>query len=139
MTRVAIVDSGVANLASITNAFRLLGVEAVIAQDPSALRDATHLVLPGVGAFEAGLAGLRSRGLDTALRQAVQREQPLLAVCLGLQMLCDASDENPGVEGLGILGGTCRRLPGCGLRTGGGSSCACSRRVRARGGWRRRR
>lgn len=111
MTALVIVDSGVANLASVSAAFRRLGVEASVSADPAVVRRAPRLVLPGVGAFGAAVAGLRSRGLDAAVSGAVAEGTPLLAVCLGLQLLCDASEESRGMAGLGVIPGTCRRLP----------------------------
>jgi len=108
---VVIVDSGVANLASIAGAFRRLGAAVAVTADPAIARDAMHLVLPGVGAFGAGMASLRAHGLDTAIRDVAARGTPLLGVCLGMQMLCEASEETPGVAGLGVVAGTCRRLP----------------------------
>lgn len=111
MSDVVIVDSGVANLASIVSAFRRLGARVVVTNDPKAVEGAPHLVLPGVGAFGAGIAALRARGLDAAIARAVARGTPLLGVCLGMQLLCDASDESPGVRGLGVIPGSCRRLP----------------------------
>jgi imidazole glycerol phosphate synthase glutamine amidotransferase subunit len=108
---VVIVDSGVANLASIAGAFRRLRATAVVTEDPAVVRGAARLVLPGVGAFGAGMAALRTRGLDAAIRDVASREAPILGVCLGMQMLCDASEETPGVAGLGIVAGTGRRLP----------------------------
>lgn len=111
MTRVAIVDSGVANLASVQAAFRRLGVESVVAREQRAIADASHVVIPGVGAFGAGMQSLRAAGLDTALRDAVSSGRPVLGICLGMQLLCDGSDEAPGVRGLGILPGRCQRLP----------------------------
>ncbi|HLQ59860.1 MAG TPA: hypothetical protein VK113_10115, partial [Gemmatimonadales bacterium] len=68
MSDVVIVDSGVANLASIAGAFRRLNAGVVITADPATARDAARIVLPGVGAFGAGVAALRSRGLDTVIR-----------------------------------------------------------------------
>src|SRR3989442_8429382 len=79
--------------------------------DPAILREATRLVLPGVGAFGAGIAALRARGLDTVIRDLATRGRALLGVCLGMQMLCEASEETPGVAGLGVVAGTCGRLP----------------------------
>jgi len=108
---VVIVDSGVANLASIAGAFRRLGVTPVITADPAVVRDASRLVLPGVGAFGAGIAALRAKGLDGAIRDASVRGTPLLGICLGMQLLCEASEESPGVTGLGLITGRCRRLP----------------------------
>src|SRR5436189_4955568 len=111
MTDVVIVDSGVANLASITSAFHRLGASVVVTGDEGVVRDAPRVVLPGVGAFGAGLGALRARRLDQAVTQAAARGTPLLGVCLGMQMLCEASEEAPGVAGLGVIPGICRRLP----------------------------
>lgn len=111
MTEIVIVDSGVANLASVTSAFRRLGYGARISTSPEEIHTAPWVVLPGVGAFGAGMRALRAHGLDVALRERVREDRPFLAVCLGLQLLTDASDEDPGIAGLGIVPGTCRRLP----------------------------
>lgn len=111
MSGVVIVDSGVANLASVRAAFNRLGVESDVSGEADTVRRARRLVLPGVGAFGAGMASLSSRGLDIAIREAVTESKPVLAICLGLQLLCDGSDESPGMPGLGILPGVCRRLP----------------------------
>jgi cyclase len=111
MSDVVIADSGVANLASIAGAFRRLNASVVVTADPARARDAARLVLPGVGAFGAGLSALRSRGLDTVIRDHASRGTPILGICLGMQMLCEASEEAPGVEGLGVFAGSCRRLP----------------------------
>jgi len=108
---VVIVDSGVANLASIAGAFRRLSATVVVTADAEVVRNAERIVLPGVGAFGAGMAALGSNGLDTAIREAAARGTPLLGICLGMQMLCLASEESPGVAGLGLIAGTCRRLP----------------------------
>ncbi len=111
MSELVIVDSRVANLASIAGAFRRLNATIAVTADPGVVRGAARLVLPGVGAFGAGMAALRARGLDTVIRDVAERGTPLLGVCLGMQMLCEASEEAPGVTGLGIIAGTCRRLP----------------------------
>ena len=111
MSDVVIVDSGVANLASIAGAFRRLGASVAVTADTAIARDAARLALPGVGAFGAGMAALKARGLDVVIRDAARGGMPLLAVCLGMQMLCEASEEAPGIVGLGVVPGTCRRLP----------------------------
>jgi imidazole glycerol phosphate synthase glutamine amidotransferase subunit len=111
VTDVVIVDSGVANLASIAGAFRRLGAAPVITADPAVVRDAARVVLPGVGAFGAGISALRRNGLDDAIRETAARGTALLGICLGMQLLCEASEESPGVAGLGVIKGTCRRLP----------------------------
>ncbi len=111
MSDVTIVDSGVANLASIAGAFRRLNAGVVVSADPAIMRDAMRIVLPGVGAFGTGTAALRSRGLDTVIRDHASRGTPILGICLGMQMLCETSEEAPGVAGLGVIAGGCRRLP----------------------------
>jgi len=112
MADVVIVDSGVANLASITSAFRRLGASVTVTGDAQQVREATRVVLPGVGAFGAGIAALRARRIDAAITAAVADRTPLLGVCLGMQMLCEASEETPEARGLGLIRCTCRRLPG---------------------------
>src|SRR5260370_27581475 len=97
MADVVIVDSGVANLASIASGFRRLGASVVVAGDADAVGRAARVVLPGVGAFGAGGGALRVRGLDRAITDAVARGAPLLGGGLGLQMLCDARRGAPDV------------------------------------------
>src|SRR3989442_1510371 len=108
---VVILDSGVANLASIAGAFRRLNASVVVTADPAIAGDATRLVLPGVGAFGAGMGALSSHGLDTVIRHRASAGTPILGICLGMQMLCEASDEALGFAGLGVVAGTWRRLP----------------------------
>ena len=111
MTRVAVVDSGVANFASVLSAFRALGADAAVTRRPSDLHDATHIVLPGVGTFAAGMESLQRHSLDSAVRDAGEGGKPLLAICLGMQMLAEGSAESPGVAGLGIVPGSFDPLP----------------------------
>lgn len=111
MTDLVIVDSGVANLASIAGAFRRLGATIEVTADPVIVRNAQRIVLPGVGAFGAGMSALKQNNLEQPIRGAVSAGTPLLGVCLGMQLLCEGSDEAPGISGLGIIAGTCRLLP----------------------------
>ncbi len=106
---VAIIDSGVANLAAVESALTALGVEYSITGDPKAVLEASHAVLPGVGRFSAGLETLRRHGLDEAVHEVHERGTPLLAVCLGMQMLAAGSDESPDTPGLGIVSGRFQR------------------------------
>lgn len=110
--QVLLVRTGVANVASVSAALRRLGVEARLSTDPEELRSAPAVVLPGVGAFAAGMSRLRSAGLVAPLRARIERGQPTLAVCLGLQLLGLESEEAPGVAGLGAVPSRTRRLRG---------------------------
>src|SRR2546430_8350040 len=96
MTEVVIVDSGVANLASIASAFRRLGANVVVTGDEGVVQDAPRVVLPGVGAFGAGLGALRARRLDEAVTQTAGRGAPPLGGWLRMQMPCGASRGAPG-------------------------------------------
>ena len=107
---VVLLRTGIANLASVSAAFERLGARVTVTTSPEVARAASHLVLPGVGAFGAGMAALREHGLDQVLRERAATDRPLAAVCLGLQLLCDASEESPGVTGLGIVPGIVRRF-----------------------------
>lgn len=102
---IAIVDYGMANLRSVEKALARVGGEPQITGDPEAIRDASSVVLPGVGAFSAAMANLMARGLDTAIVEAVHSGKPFLGICLGLQMLFDSSTELGGAAGLGMMSG----------------------------------
>jgi imidazole glycerol-phosphate synthase subunit HisH len=108
---VVILPTGTANLASVLAAFTRLGARARIARDPAEVEDAPRLVLPGVGTFGATMAGLRAAGLDTAIAARARDGAPILAMCVGLQVLFEASDESPGSEGLDVLSGKVGRFP----------------------------
>jgi imidazole glycerol phosphate synthase glutamine amidotransferase subunit len=109
--QVAVVDTGTANLASMLAAMRRLGVSSALTRDAARITDARLVVLPGVGAFGAGMARIRECGLADALAQRIKDSRPLLAVCLGLQLLTRTSEESPGVEGIGVLPCAVRRFP----------------------------
>ncbi len=106
-----IVDYGSGNLRSVQKAFEHVGVEAEVGSDLSAIRAAAALVLPGVGAFGAAMAQLEGKGLVEPLVERIEAGVPFLGVCLGLQLLFEASEEDPGVKGLGLIKGDVRSLP----------------------------
>ncbi|MAC20813.1 MAG: imidazole glycerol phosphate synthase subunit HisH [Phycisphaerae bacterium] len=108
---VGIVDTGIANVESILMAFRRIGVEATRVRSALEITDVPGLVLPGVGRFGSGMAALERDGLVEAIRSRVSNGQATLAICLGLQLLAEGSDESPGVRGIGVIGSTIRRLP----------------------------
>ena len=100
---IAIVDYGLGNLASVLNMLRRVGGDAMVTSSPAAIRSASKLILPGVGAFDAGMRNIRTRGLESILQEmALERRVPVLGVCLGMQLLSHFSSE--GIEpGLGWL------------------------------------
>jgi len=100
---VTVVRTGVANLASVVAAFERLGAHIDLTSEPEPVQAASHLVLPGVGAFGPGMAALEAHGLRQPLIDRLAEDRATLAICLGLQLLCEASEESPGVHGLGIL------------------------------------
>ena len=110
MSEVVILPTGTANLASVLAAFARLGAAARIATDAAIVQHAERLVLPGVGTFGATMAGLRAAGLDAAIAQRAASGARILAMCVGLQVLFEASDESPGA-GLGVLQGRVGRFP----------------------------
>ena len=110
-TRVAVLDYGIGNLRSAQKALEHVGADAVLTDDPQVAASADAVVLPGVGAFGACMDALRSSGLEPAVRAAVASGRPFIGICVGMQMLFDASDEDPGATGLGIIPGRVRFIP----------------------------
>ncbi|MFI4854473.1 MAG: imidazole glycerol phosphate synthase subunit HisH [Phycisphaerales bacterium JB065] len=108
---VTIIRTGIANTASLAAAFGRLGLRSTISDDPKEIERSELLVLPGVGSFGSGAARIADMGIRGILRDRVGSERPLLAVCLGMQLLCESSEESPGARGLGIIGATIRRFP----------------------------
>ncbi|MBD3219842.1 imidazole glycerol phosphate synthase subunit HisH, partial [bacterium] len=106
-----VIPTGTANLASVLGALARVGASATVAETPRALDEATAIVLPGVGSFAAGRRGLEDRGLVGPLTEWAAEGRPLLAICLGLQLLADGSEEADDTPGLGVIGGVASRLP----------------------------
>lgn len=102
--RVAVVDYGAGNLVSIEQALTAVGADVVLARDAGALRDADALVVPGVGAAAPAMARLTRRGFVEPIRAWIVAGRPYLGICLGLQLLFEASDED-GTETLGLIPG----------------------------------
>jgi imidazole glycerol phosphate synthase glutamine amidotransferase subunit len=102
---IALCGYGAGNLRSVELAFRRLG--AAVVDD---VAGADLAVLPGVGSARTAMAGLRRRGHDVVLRERFRAGRPILGICLGLQLALEQSDEDGGVDGLGLLPGTAERL-----------------------------
>ena len=107
----AIIDYDAGNLKSVEKALVSLGESPVITRDPAVILSADHLILPGVGAFGDAMEKLTSYGLVPVIKQAVEKNIPLLGICLGMQILFSSSEESPGAEGLGLLDGEILRIP----------------------------
>jgi glutamine amidotransferase len=114
--RLSILDYGMGNLRSVEKALERVGAEAKVTSDPQSARDADGVVLPGVGAFPKAMERVRELGLDELVRERARAGVPVLGICLGLQLLFEASSENEGAAGIGVLGGPVEPLPADGLK-----------------------
>jgi glutamine amidotransferase len=109
---ILIANYGIGNLGSIVNMFKKVGGKAEICDDPLRIAEAEKLVLPGVGAFDHGMRGLQDSGLRESLEEAVlRRGTPVLGVCLGMQLMLEASEEG-NMRGLGWIAGRATRFSG---------------------------
>ncbi len=107
----AIIDYKAGNLTSVRNALAALGAEASVTNDPAAIRAADHVIFPGVGAAKSAMENLASLGLVDTVREAAASGKPFLGICLGMQILFEHSEEDGGVDLLGVLPGKVRRFP----------------------------
>jgi len=110
MSYTAIVDYGVGNLFSIASSLKYLEIESIVTKDAEVLRNASHIILPGVGAFGDAMEKLKSTGLVPVLNELVKEGKPIMGICLGMQMLFDKSFEYGEHEGLGLIGGSVRSI-----------------------------
>jgi len=109
--RIAILDYGMGNLRSVEKALERTGAHATITRDHDEIRASDGAILPGVGAFPKAMRNLRELELDTVIAELLAGAMPMLGICLGMQLLFEASSENEGAWGLGLLGGRVERLP----------------------------
>ena len=108
--RIAVLDYGIGNLRSAEKALQHVGADARLVTTAAETDGAAGVVLPGVGAFGRCMEALRESGLDAVTKDAVRSGRPFLGICVGMQMLYEGSEEDPGVAGLGVLPGMVRRL-----------------------------
>ncbi len=107
---IGIIDYGMGNLGSVSNAFRFLGLDAKIVSRKSEMEDCRAVLLPCVGAFGDCMSHLVEHDFVEAIGTWVQAGKPMMGICLGLQVLFDSSEETPGVPGLGIFPGSVKRF-----------------------------
>ena len=108
---IALIDYNMGNLLSVSKALEYVGGDIRVIDTPVDIAKADAVVLPGVGNFGDGMEHLRGRGFEQPVIDAVNSGKPFLGICLGMQMLLDASEEAPGVKGLGIIKGKVVRFP----------------------------
>lgn len=111
MKRATVIDYGIGNTLSVTRAFEHCGAEVLLTDDARKIAEADYLILPGVGAFADGMAGLAERGLIDPIKEFVARKRPFLGICLGMQMLLDESEEFGTNTGLGFIHGKVVAIP----------------------------
>ena len=107
----AIVDYRAGNLTSVRLAFAAIGETAAVTDDPAVIAEADRVVFPGVGAAKSAMENLKRTGLIDAVRSAALSGRPFLGICLGMQILFEHSEENGGVDTLGVFRGKVRRFP----------------------------
>lgn len=109
--KAVVIDYGIGNLLSVRRGLEHCGATVVVTADPKVILSARWVILPGVGAFSDGIAGLRRHGLDAVVREVGARGIPLLGICLGMQMLLDESEEFGITAGLGLIPGRVVPVP----------------------------
>ena len=108
---IALIDYGVGNLRSVEKAFEYLGHAIRVTSDPAQIAEAERVILPGVGAFGAAAKTLREQGLEEVALEAARSGKPFLGICVGMQLLFDASEERGTHAGLGLIPGRVKRFP----------------------------
>jgi glutamine amidotransferase len=108
---IAVIDYGAGNLRSVTNALIKLGCQPKVTREPEDVVNATAVIFPGVGAAADVMQSLRETGMDKAIKEAINENQPFFAICVGMQVMLSATEEGGLNECLGIIPGTVRRLP----------------------------
>ncbi|HXU61002.1 MAG TPA: imidazole glycerol phosphate synthase subunit HisH [Polyangia bacterium] len=112
--KIVVADLGSGNLRSVEKALAAVGADVQVSADPDAIARADRLVVPGQGAFGACAVALNQGGgaMRQALKAFIATQRPYFGICIGMQLLFEASEENPGAQGLGVLPGQVRRFAG---------------------------
>ena len=108
---IAIIDYDAGNTFNVQKALQYIGLDAVLTADRDTILAADGVILPGVGAYASAVSVLRERGLIEVIHEVVERNIPLLGICLGMQLLFDESEEYGPTPGLGIIPGTVKAIP----------------------------
>ena len=108
---IAIIDYDAGNTFNVQKALQHIGLDAVLTADRDTILAADGVILPGVGAYASAVSVLRERGLIEVIHEVVERNIPLLGICLGMQLLFDESEEYGPTPGLGIIPGTVKAIP----------------------------
>ena len=116
MVKIAIIDYGMGNLHSAAKAFEKIGASVTVTRDPKEVLQADKVILPGVGAFGDCMKNLNERGLAPVIHEVIGAGKPFLGICVGLQLLFEGSEEDPGVPGLGVFKGMVRKIIAPGLK-----------------------
>lgn len=106
---ITIIDYGMGNVGSVENMLNKNGFDSIVTRDHTKIRFASHIILPGVGSFDAACTKLSELELDKTIHESVQNGANLLGICLGAQLLLESSEEGS-LSGLGFIKGTCKRF-----------------------------
>jgi imidazole glycerol-phosphate synthase subunit HisH len=113
---IGVIDYGAGNLGSVMNALKRLSVQARFAEGPQELSPSSSpfdkIIFPGDGHFATAMASINKSGYAQAIKEWIKADKPFLGICIGLQLLFDASEEAPNTQGLSVIPGTVRRFPG---------------------------
>jgi glutamine amidotransferase len=114
--KVVVVDCGIGNLLSVSRSVEISGLaDAVVSSNKDDILSADRLILPGVGAFDAGMSGLRERGLVDPILKITESKTPTMGICLGMQMLATLSEEFGTTSGLNLIPGKVEKIPSFGV------------------------
>lgn len=110
MKKVGVINCGISNLTSVVNAFKSLSIEVEVIEKATDMNGFSHLILPGVGSFPRGIENLRNHGFEDEIKENVEKNVPLLGICLGMQLLCDQGEEFGITRGLGLIPGDVTKI-----------------------------